>query len=281
MQDGARRKAEIAGVFDRAAPSYDRTGVDYFTPMGQALVELTGVRPGDRVLDVGSGRGACLYPAAGAAGPGGVVLGTDLAPGMVRETAREVAARAVPATHLAVMDAEAPALRDGAVDVVLAGLCLFFLPDPRRAVRRYAEVLRPGGRLGVSSFSEDDTRWKPVFDAIRPYVVARDDGSEARRPGDEDDSPFRSEEALEEMLRECGFADVRSEVRPFTACFSGPDQWWTWSWSHGQRAMWERIPPDSLDTARRVAQDALWHVRDATGQITLRVGVRYTVAVRP
>lgn len=65
------RSNSIVEVFEQAASSYDRTGVSYFEPFGTALVGCAGIRPGERVLDIGCGRGAVLFPAAAATGPTG------------------------------------------------------------------------------------------------------------------------------------------------------------------------------------------------------------------
>jgi ubiquinone/menaquinone biosynthesis C-methylase UbiE len=59
-------KAWLAGVFDRAAASYDVMAGAYHDHFGARLVEHAGVGPGDRVLDVACGRGAVCIPAAGA-----------------------------------------------------------------------------------------------------------------------------------------------------------------------------------------------------------------------
>ena len=78
-------KAGVAGVFDRAAATYDQVGVEFFQPIGRFLVSRTDPQPAERVLDVGCGRGASAIPAAEAVGPTGSVLATDLAPSMVKE----------------------------------------------------------------------------------------------------------------------------------------------------------------------------------------------------
>jgi predicted TPR repeat methyltransferase len=78
------RSAAIAGVFDRAAETYDQVGVEFFGPVAEALVERTAPQVGERVLDVGCGRGASALLAARAVGPTGEVVATDRAPAMVR-----------------------------------------------------------------------------------------------------------------------------------------------------------------------------------------------------
>src|SRR3954453_10543312 len=83
-------KQKIAGIFDRASETYEQTGVDYFGPLGRLLVGAARLSSGERVLDVGSGRGAVLLPAAEAVGPGGFVDGVDLAPGMVERLSADL-----------------------------------------------------------------------------------------------------------------------------------------------------------------------------------------------
>ena len=81
-----------AGVFDRAADTYDAVGVPWFQPIALRLVTELAVQPGERVLDIGCGRGAALFPLAEAAGPAGSVVGIDLSPRMVELTAADATA---------------------------------------------------------------------------------------------------------------------------------------------------------------------------------------------
>ncbi|SED73912.1 Methyltransferase domain-containing protein [Streptomyces sp. 2224.1] len=106
--DSTAYKSGVTNAFKNAADSYDRGGVGFFTPMGRRLVDLAAPRPGERLLDVGCGRGAALFPAARAVGPAGRVVGIDIADTMI-EAARAEAARAgADNVELLVMDAERP-----------------------------------------------------------------------------------------------------------------------------------------------------------------------------
>ena len=85
------QRERVAAVFDRAAETYDRVGVDLFQPIAARLVEESGPKVGERVIDIGCGRGAALLPLAAAVGPTGRAIGLDLAPQMVAATASEAA----------------------------------------------------------------------------------------------------------------------------------------------------------------------------------------------
>jgi ubiquinone/menaquinone biosynthesis C-methylase UbiE len=264
-----------ARVFDRAAGCYDAVGVDWFGPIAAALVEDLDVQTGERVLDLGCGRGAVLFPAAARVGPMGHVLGIDLAEGMVRATAADARRRGLIQVHVRQADAQAPGLPPGSFDVVAASLVLFFLARPGDAVAHYATLLRPGGRLGFSSFAQDDERWTSALQALAPYLppIARRRKCEA--------GPFATTSRLEWMLRRAGYVEVRSVERPAIAVFADPDHWWDWSWSHGHRRYLELIEPEDLPAARESAIAQARALVEPDGTLRIRQVVRYTVARVP
>lgn len=261
-------------MFDRSAETYDSVGVEYFTAFGRRLVDLAGLRPGERVLDLGCGRGAVTFAAAEAVGAGGEVLALDLAPGMVRRTAEEAAARGLDHVTVRTGDAEAPDVPEGATyDAVLLGLVIFFLPDPRRALATYRGLLGDGGRLAMTTFPpQPDGGWGRVGKALQRYLPG--DRSVARP----DEGPLALPESLTAALREAGFAEVRSVTESFDTAFRDRDHWWRWAWSHGQRAALERVPEDDLDTLRAEWYEILRGECDEDGALRLRQYVTYTVA---
>jgi ubiquinone/menaquinone biosynthesis C-methylase UbiE len=147
------RKARTAQQFTQLAPEYDVAGC--FVYYGQRLVDAAGVQPGQRVLDVASGRGAVLFPAAERAGQAGHAEGIDLAEGMVQATNADAERRSLP-VRVRQMDAESLDFPDASFDRVLCGFGIMFLPDQPRGLREFRRVLRPGGRLGVSTWQKTE-----------------------------------------------------------------------------------------------------------------------------
>lgn len=267
----ASTPAGVAGVFDRAADTYDAVGVPWFGPIAQGLVKELAVRPGERVLDIGCGRGAALVPLAHAAGPSGTVLGIDLAPRMVELTAADV--RDLPQAEVRLGDATAPQLPPQSYDVVASCLVLFFLADPAAAVQAWTDLLVHGGRMGVTTFGPQDARWEAVDDLFTPYLPPAMADPRARgRTG-----PFGSDEGMERLLLEAELAQVRTAHRTVRASFASPEQWLDFSWSHGQRAMWEAVPEQERDDVRQRALTLL----ESFGDLSFSQDVRHTLGRRP
>jgi ubiquinone/menaquinone biosynthesis C-methylase UbiE len=264
-----------AAVFDQVADTYDTVGVPWFVPIAAGLVEQLAVRPGERVLDVGCGRGAALRPLAEATGPHGSAVGIDLAPRMVELTSADLAH--LPQVEVRVGDARAPDLPARSFDVVAASLVLFFLPEPVAALAAWQALLVPGGRAGVTTFGEQDERWRAVDALFAPYLPpAMLDARASGRRG-----PYASDEGVEGLLVDAGFADVRTVTHAVEAVFRSPEHFLEFSWSHGQRAMWDAVPPGRVDELRTSIERAVADVADASGRIAFTQEVRYTLGSRP
>lgn len=270
----ASSRSGIADLFDRVADVYDAVDVPWFGPIAQGLVDELAVRPGERVLDVGCGRGAALVPLARATGPDGSVLGIDLAPRMVALTAADT--RDLPQVEVRVADAVAPNLPAASYDVVASSLVLFFLPDPAEVVRTWSGLLAPGGRLGISTFGAQDERWAQVDALFRPYLppAMRD----ARTTGAA--GPFASDEGVAALFTGAGLTDVRTVHRTVSARFRDAEHWLAFSWSHGQRAMWEAVPQEEHPALRERFRAVAESVRGPDGELSLVQDVRYTLGHR-
>ena len=274
------RKAQIVGMFDRAAPTYDQLGIEFFGPPSRQLVELAGLRPGDRVLDLGSGRGASLLPAAEAVGPEGEVIGVDLAPTMIRSTADEARRRGFAWVRMTRGDAEHPDFPENSFDVVIAGFIVFFLDDPAAAVARWSRLLRPGGRLVLSTFAEltdaERAMYGAIEEALRPF----------RPPVEEDDvpgstDPTRTPEWVTALFTDADLDDVEMVEIVQRSEYETPELFYDFLLSAGGRSLVEDIPADQQAAARAAVTDAVVdHLRQPDGTYVKETGMRLTLARR-
>ena len=274
QQQAATQRQRVAEVFDRVVSTYDAVDVPFFTPIAERLVQELDAQPGERALDIGCGRGAALFPLAAAVGPAGHVTGVDLSAQMVVSTRTEAGLRGLKNVELAVMDAAAPTLSAGVFDVAASSLVLFFLPDPLSALQEWRTLLVTGGRLGISTFGSRDPRWVAVDDVFRPFLPPQ--LLDPRTRGET--GPFASDVGVASLFADAGFTDVRTVNFALDVRFVDEEQWREWSWSHGQRVMWESVPTADHDAVRATAYAILGEGRAPDGSITLSQQVRLTIA---
>ncbi|WFR71174.1 methyltransferase domain-containing protein [Prescottella defluvii] len=273
----AGRSERIAELFDLVVDSYDNVGVSFFGPIADRLVAAVDPQVGERVLDIGCGRGAVLFRLASAVGSTGEVTGIDLSPKMVATTAHEARARGLSNVNVQVMDAMRPTLRNGTFNAIAASFMIFFLQDPGAALTRWRSLLVPRGTVGVSTFSGWDPRWAQMEDLFEPYREGQFFSVDPRDPN----GPFGSDAAVERSTRSAGLVDARSTNFDLDLHFDDADQWYAWTRSHGQRLLWDAIPDDELERVRDAAFERLDGWRDDEGRITSRHRIRLTLAQRP
>jgi len=261
------------GIWDRAAPLYEQTGVEFFAPLGRELVARAGLRRGDRVLDLGCGRGHVLVPAAEAVGAAGSVTGIDRAARMVSLTAAELRERGIVNAAVTVGDATAPSFAPGAFDAVLSGFMMFLLGDAAAALQAYRMLLSARGRIAFSTFGRADERHERARAVLRSRA-----GISPQRRGD---GVFDDRDAIVRLVESSGFCDVTVCAKPVRTRFASSAQWWDWAWSVGLRGSLERIASERLDEARAEVEDVLAGARRPDGTLVLTTEILFTTATRP
>lgn len=170
MDARLQRRVQRYG-WDLAATTYEPLWQAQLAEVQALLLARAALAPGERVLDVACGTGLVTLAAARAVGPGGQVMGVDIAERMVDALRGCAAAAGLPQVVAARMDAEQLALPDGSVDVVLCALGLMYLPDPVQALREVCRVLRPGGRAVFAVWGERARcGWAPLFGIVDAEV---------------------------------------------------------------------------------------------------------------
>jgi ubiquinone/menaquinone biosynthesis C-methylase UbiE len=116
---------------------------------------LADLRPGETVLDLGSGAGIDCFLAATNVGAEGRVIGVDMTPEMVERARRNAEEGGYDNVEFRLGEIEALPVADGAVDVILSNCVLNLTTDKARALREAYRALRSGGRLVVSDMVSD------------------------------------------------------------------------------------------------------------------------------
>lgn len=128
-----------------AAPEGSNMGLGCGNPL--ALADL---KPGETVLDLGSGGGFDCFLAANAVGPAGRAIGVDMTEAMISLARRNADKGGYDNVEFRLGDLEALPVDDGAVDVILSNCVINLVPDKPKAFGEAYRVLKPGGRLHVS-----------------------------------------------------------------------------------------------------------------------------------
>ncbi len=164
-----------------------------------ALAEL---RPGEVVLDLGSGGGLDCFLAARSVGPAGRVIGLDITPQMIDLARRNAARIGADNVEFRLGEMEDMPVEDDAVDVVISNCVINLSSDKGRVFSGVYRVLKPGGRLAVSDI---------VLDGQLPPVVAQNVAAWAGCIA----GALQEADYLEE-IRRAGFVEVEVTGRTYT-----------------------------------------------------------------
>jgi ubiquinone/menaquinone biosynthesis C-methylase UbiE len=247
-------KSHTKTQFNTVAPEYD-AGPGCFAHFGRRLVVAAEVQPGQRVLDVASGRGAVLFPCAERVGHTGQVLGIDLADEMVRITDAQVAQRGM-SGRVQVMDAEHLDFEDATFDRVLCGFGVMFFPDQLRALSEFRRVTKSGGRIALSTWKVSQT--SEIEAAMTELGMQR-----AEQVG-----WITEPDDLSKLLVTAEFSDVSVTVDAHSFRYSDVDEYWRQARGTGMRRML-----DGLDSTEAT------HLRGAlTRRVNKGQGEFYSVS---
>jgi len=171
--------------YDRVARFYSALEPLYliFPPARRRAVAALKLKPGDTVLEIGAGTGRNFPYLVEAVGPSGTIVAVDASQGMLAEARRLIERRGWSNVELLYQDATQLTV-EGDVAGVLFSLSYSAMPEPRPALARAWEQLRPGGRVVVMDMGFTHSRWHRLLDPIAHLLLKLG-------PGDPYSDPWR------------------------------------------------------------------------------------------
>jgi ubiquinone/menaquinone biosynthesis C-methylase UbiE len=239
--DAAKLKAAL--TYNAAADSFDSEPLGFWSRIGLRTVDLLELEPGARVLDVGCGAGSSAIPAAEKIGPSGHVIGVDLAEKLLELADRKASARRLTNVTFEVGDMERLTYPDCWFDAVVSVFSLFFASDMVAQTRELWRMVRPGGRLAITTWGPrvlepGASAWWAAVEEVRPDLVS------FIRPWER----IVDSDSLRAVFEEAGIPDVQVIEEDGRQLLRSTDDWWTIVLGSGFRWTVEQL--DSAAIAR-------------------------------
>jgi len=246
MTDLNEVKAKTSATYNAASDWFDHPANLFWDRFGRNTVNRLDLKPGALVLDVCCGSGASALPAAEKVGASGHVIGIDLAEKLLDLADAKAKAKGLTNIEFRLGDMLNTGFPDASFDAVVCVFGIFFVPDMLGAVRELWRVLRPGGKLAITTWGNDvfepanSAFWNAVRE-VKPELY------KGFNPWDRIADPT----ALKAMLKEGGVPNAWAETEYGTHPIPSPDSWWAMIMGSGYRGTIEQMDQDAIDTVRQ------------------------------
>jgi ubiquinone/menaquinone biosynthesis C-methylase UbiE len=250
VMDSAKLKA--ASTYNAAADHFDDGPLAFWDRYGRGTIERLALAPGAMVLDVGCGSGASAIPAAKAVGPHGHVIGIDLADRLLAIARAKAISQKLKNIEFRQGDMEKLEFSDASFDAVVCVFAIFFLPDMVKQVRELWRLIRPGGRLAITTwgprmFEPGSAAWWAAVKQFRPDLHS------AFNPWERITTP----EALRQLLADAGIQEAQVVAENGWQVLHTPDDWWTVVLGSGYRWTVEQMDDTTVERVRKENIDQL------------------------
>ena len=153
-----------AKVWSAGGENYNQVSRGIADSIEHAVLRLN-PRAGERILDLATGTG---WTSRVVARRGATVTGVDIADGLLQAAARQAAAERLPIRYLP-GDAESLPFDDATFDAIVSTCGVMFASRPEDAAKELARVVRPGGRIALTTWTSDGNLFK-MFQVMKPYM---------------------------------------------------------------------------------------------------------------
>lgn len=240
----SEQKQRVAATYNLASAGYDKEALRFFPICASRLIELIGLQPGQRVLDIATGTGVAAIAAARRIGPGGQVVGVDIATDMLEQARKKIEAAQLTNIELHEDDAEHLSYAENSFDAVVCASGIFFLPEMVAGPREWKRVVREAGVVAFSGFGE--SAFQPISDLFEARIRAYGITFPVPR------HPFSWQrlttlEHCYTLLQDAGLEQIEVRTDQLGYYLRTPQEWWEIVWNSGFRGPVSQLSPEQLE----------------------------------
>jgi len=267
--DNQQRKLMIQQAFDTVARGYDHPSLSFFPETAKRLVDHLQLNPTDQLLDVCTGTGVVALAAARKLAAG-KVTGIDLSSGMLQQARAKAEAEQLHNIEFIQADLEQLDFPPHHFDVITSSFGLFFLEDMQGALSRILAMLKPGGKIAISSFT--DNAFAPMSDIFLQRYQ-----SFGREVPPLSWKRLSTGEAMQDLFRDVGINAIKLYPEPLGCFMQSAQDWWDIVWNAGYRGLLNQLSPEEQDRFKQQHMEEIDQLC-ASQQTWLDTGVNIAIA---
>jgi ubiquinone/menaquinone biosynthesis C-methylase UbiE len=230
------RKKMIQQGFDTVATGYDHPALAFFPQTAKAMMEHLELQKHQKLLDVCTGTGVVALAAAEYLTEG-KVTGIDLSNGMLQQAKNKAADKNLNNTDFLQMDLDQLEFSANTFDVACSSFGLFFLEDMTGALKNIVQVVKPGGKIAISTFTGD--AFLPFSDMFLDCYQSF--GKEVQALSWK---RLSTQELIEEQFSAVGINKIEVHHVPLGYQMEEASMWWDVVWNAGYRALLNQLTED-------------------------------------
>jgi ubiquinone/menaquinone biosynthesis C-methylase UbiE len=269
--DMQERKYKIKETFNNAAEGYDKPALRFFLVAAEHLADSMRFAGNEHALDVAAGTGSVALACAQRLDTGHVTA-IDLSDGMLAKAKVKAQEQQLTNLDFLCLDIEASNLTADSFDAACCGFGIFFLPDMEVGFKAVVKLVKPGGAIGISSFTGAvmEPLSQKFIERILTYGVAMPSLSWKR---------LDSVEKIRTLYQSAGLERLHTQTYQVGYHLAGFEEWWDILWYSGFRGLLSQLSSSDLVRFRQAHQEEIELLVDEQG-IWLNVEILISVGYR-
>lgn len=268
-------KMKLIELWNKVAFNYSKLGPNYWDKFGERLINLSHIKEGVYVLDIGTGRGATLFPASRRVGVNGKIIGIDICGNMVKMTNDEIDRQNIKNSKVLQINMEEIKFSDEYFDNIVSGFSIGYILNNNNYFKNILRMLKKDGKLSFSIWGvQKDQEWltEIVNEYLKPNIN--------KKVEDVVSSKLDSVEGIRKLLKNSNLKGIEIFEEENEVVYLDENQWWDEMWNNAVRGIFESIEKlgqDKFEEFQLKVNNAMQRYKREKG-ICINMNVIYAIA---